>query len=309
MIIPDCTIATDPQGRELLAHGNIAFPVAIYHDNLATHSCSWHWHDELELFVVTEGAVSASAGTEKYILHKGEGLFCNATVLHEVSSIVSDSCYLHSIVFHPRLVGGNIDSIYWQNYLHPLLSNLALPGVALFPDVPWHAKLLSCIEAVWHACKNEAPGYEFFVRNQLSKAIFLIRTNCSVPNPKPSEKGLRDGIRIKQMLQFIHEHYQNAITLTQIAASAIISESEALRCFRSMLNTTPIQYVKQYRLQCASRLLASTDEKIFAIGIKCGFQEMSYFSRAFHEMYGCTPSEYRQSMLATNAQSKQALSD
>lgn len=309
MIIPDCTITTDPQGRELLTHGNIAFPIAIYHDNLATHGCSWHWHNELELFIVTEGAVSASAGTEKYILHKGEGLFCNATVLHEVSSIVSEPCYLHSIVFHPRLVGGSIDSIYWQNYLHPLLSDLSLPGVALSPDVPWNAELLSCIEVVWHACKNEAPGYEFFVREQLSKAVFLINANCSVPNRKPNTKTLRDGIRIKQMLQFIHAHYQDSITITQIAESAMISESEALRCFRSMLNTTPIQYVKQYRLECASRLLTSTDEKIVTIGIKCGFQEMSYFARSFHEKYGCTPSDYRQSRLSANAQSKQALSD
>jgi len=60
-----------------------------------------------------------------------------------------------------------------------------------------------------------------------------------------------------------------------------------------MIGATPIQYVKQLRLQRAAELLESTDGKIADIGAACGFQEMSYFARAFREWKGRTPSQYR----------------
>ena len=293
MIIPDCNTTIDEQNRELLVHGTAAFPMACYHDDLTFEDCCWHWHDELEFFLVTEGSVYARAGAEKYTIRKGEGLFVNTTILHEVASTGASLCRLHSLVFHPRLVGGSIDSIYWQNYLQPLMSNASLSGLFLSPEISWQSELLQIIEAVWHAYEKEDAGYEFLIREKLSRAVFLLNTHCPTPKLLPSEKTLRDDARIKQMLQYIHAHYHDPITILEIAESAMISESEALRCFRAMLNTTPIQYVKQYRLERAARLLSSTEEKIVTIGLKCGFQEMSYFARSFREMYGCTPSAYR----------------
>ena len=60
-----------------------------------------------------------------------------------------------------------------------------------------------------------------------------------------------------------------------------------------MVGTTPIQYVKQLRIQKAAELLASTDQRIADIGAACGFQEMSYFAKTFRELKGRTPSRYR----------------
>lgn len=131
------------------------------------------------------------------------------------------------------------------------------------------------------------------MRERLSALIFLLAKHCPAAEKKPSEKALRDGERIKTMLQYIQEHYAQELTLTKIAASAAISENECLRCFHSMIGSTPIQYVKQVRIQKAAELLTSTDQKISDIGAECGFQEMSYFAKAFRELKGCTPSELR----------------
>lgn len=95
------------------------------------------------------------------------------------------------------------------------------------------------------------------------------------------------------MLQYIQEHYGRKLTLSEIAGSASLSEIECLRCFRAMIGCTPIQYVKQARVQRAAELLASTDRRISDIGAACGFQEMSYFAKAFRSLKGCTPGEFR----------------
>lgn len=98
---------------------------------------------------------------------------------------------------------------------------------------------------------------------------------------------------MKRMLQYIQEHYTEEIFLSQIAESAHIGESECLRCFQSMIGCSPLQYVKQLRLQKAAELLLSTNLKISEIGMQCGFQEMSYFAKEFRAMKGCTPRDFQ----------------
>ena len=83
--------------------------------------------------------------------------------------------------------------------------------------------------------------------------------------------------------------------MKDIADSATISVSECLRCFQATIGVTPIQYVKQYRIQKAAELLIASDRTISDIGGQCGFYDMSYFSKEFRKIYSCTPSEYRNS--------------
>lgn len=61
-----------------------------------------------------------------------------------------------------------------------------------------------------------------------------------------------------------------------------------------LLGITPIQYVKQYRIEKAAELLLSTSMKIGEIGADCGFSDTSYFTKTFREIKHCTPREYRQ---------------
>lgn len=286
-------VSTDPRDRELTAHGTPLFPAACYHDDLSRTPVSWHWHDELEVFVVESGTARAAVSGTDCLVGTGEGLFVNAGLLHGVWPQGTEACRLRSVVFHPRLVGGSVDSILWQKYLEPLLGGSGCPFVRFTGAGVWEAAALGAIQGAWRACVSEKDGFEFEVREHLSKLIFLLARNCPAGERMPSEKTLRDGERIKLMLQYIQGRLDGELTLSQIARSAAISENECLRCFRSMTGSTPIQYVKQARIQRAAELLDATDRKISDIGAACGFQEMSYFAKTFRKLRGCTPGDYR----------------
>lgn len=293
MALSLCNTTIDEQGRELLEHGTALFPVACYHDDLQYDAVPWHWHDELEAAVITEGAAVVAADSGKFLLRQGEGFFVNAGVLHAVWNVNASPCRLHSMVFHPRLIGGSMDSIFWQNYLQPLLSASSLKLFGFHQNADWEKDSLQTIEEAWQICVSEPAGYEFQVRSALSRLIFLLSSHYTFLQKCPSEKELRDGRRIKEMLQYIHEHYFENLNTDEIAKSIMVSPSECLRCFHNTIGITPIQYVKQYRIQKAALLLQTTTLKISDIGAQCGFQEMSYFAKAFREIQGCTPSEYR----------------
>lgn len=293
MAVSCCNTETDERGRELKRHGTALFPIACYHDNLTTEPVPWHWHDELEVGIVTEGEVLVAAGDLKYILTRGDGFFINSGVLHGAWNKGASPCRLHSLVFHPRLVGGSMDSIFWQRYLLPLLENQAFRGFFIRADSRTEAASLEFIETAWQACADEPPGYEFLVRNALSGLIFHMGRHLPAVSALPSGKAVRNETRIKLMLTYIKEHFSEELSIEDIAASAAISPSECLRCFKATINITPIQYVKQFRIQKAAELLLSTDRKITDIGSLCGFQEMSYFAKSFRELKGMTPTEYR----------------
>lgn len=293
MALSECTNRINSQGRELVDHGTALFPVACYHDDLGTMDVPWHWHDELEVVVVTEGKTTVAAGADKYVVKQGEGFFVNAGILHAAWDMENSGCRFHSIVFHPRLVGGGIDSVFWQSYIQPLIGNHLLPSLWFDGSEAWHQDILDAIEEAWQNCVKEGAGYEFRVRAALSQAVFLLSGYHPIISNQPSAKALRDGERMKTMLHYISEHYREELNTALIAKSVMISESECLRCFRSTIGTPPIQYVRQFRIQKASELLTSTEQKITDIAIQSGFQDMSYFTKTFRELKGCTPSEYR----------------
>ena len=286
-------VVTDRRGRELLEHGTPLFPAACYHDNLSEADVTWHWHEELEILAVETGTARIAVNGTERIAKRGEGCFINTGALHGIWPEGAELCRLRSIVFHPRLVGGGVDSILWQKYLEPLLSDQSRPCVYFSNTAEWEREALRAIQEAWQICVSEESGFEFEMRERLSRLIFLLFQHCPAAEKKPSEKALRDGQRIKSMLQYIQEHYGEELTLGKIARSAAVSENECLRCFRNMTGSTPIRYVKQVRIQKAAELLLSTDRKISDIGMECGFQEMSYFARVFREYKGDTPKEYR----------------
>ena len=108
------------------------------------------------------------------------------------------------------------------------------------------------------------------------------------------EAAKKGNDKIKQMMVYIHEHYQDKITIAELAASAFLSERECFRVFQEYLHMTPIDYIQSYRLQAACQMLARGHETITEISHACGFGSSSYFGKVFREYTYCTPSQYRQ---------------
>ena len=284
-------VRVDETGRDVASFGTPAFPVASYHDDLSQYDIAWHWHQEMEAVVLTHGSLVFAAGNRKYTLQEGEGFFINSGALHGAWSVDTTGCQFHSLVFHPRLVGGDENSVFFQNYVRPLMENAQLEGVVLSPRISWQADAIAAIENAWQACAREPLGYEFQVRTNLSQLLCLLQS--ANPGGAPNKMQLRAAERIKNMLRYIHENFNQDLNTTSIAKSTGVSESECLRCFRNIIGTTPIQYLRQYRVQRSAQLLTNTQEPVADIAQRCGFQDVSYFTKTFRELRGCTPSEYR----------------
>ncbi|MCR4952373.1 MAG: AraC family ligand binding domain-containing protein, partial [Solobacterium sp.] len=109
MEAPLAITRADENGRETQLHGTTLFPVCCYYDDLAIEPTPWHWHDEFDAVTVIHGRAVVHVGASSFIVQAGDGFFINSGQLHAVDLDEDPECILHSISFHPRLVGGSIE--------------------------------------------------------------------------------------------------------------------------------------------------------------------------------------------------------
>ena len=101
---------------------------------------------------------------------------------------------------------------------------------------------------------------------------------------------------IRQAMAYIHEHFRDKITRTEIAQHINISNDYLTYCFRQELNTTPIKYIQRYRINMAKSALKNSQQSITEIALEVGFSDSGYFSRLFRRYVGMSPIQYRQSL-------------
>ena len=284
----------DDAGRELLAYGTEDFPIAFFDDDLTGMVIPYHWHEEMEIVVITEGAVNVRIAGRCFTLKAGEGYFANSSILHN-EVLTTPTGHQHAMVFSPRIISSQKDLI-WKTYIVPVFANPNIPYLPLMPSVPWQKEILRLAETAWDHGAYEDRDYPLGVRFCLSRVFSLIINHMA---DMKNESGYtsafqKDELRIKKALMFIEKNYDAAITIDGFAGSANISVSTCLRLFRTILEETPIQYLMRFRVQKAADELKHTNDRSMAeIAHSCGFTDASYFNRCFKRIYGVTPSEYK----------------
>lgn len=275
-------------------HGTPEFPVAIYRDNVTDNFVNWHWHAEIEIGYVEEGVILLECGNRKYILSEGDLFFINTKVLHAMSNQhPGKTAIFRSIAFDSSVISSNTESVYYKRYLHPIIHSTNLRDFTLNSNSVFFPKLDCLIRNTWEIINLEPLDYEIAVRNQLSDffaELNHMNQNDSAPTGLPNLL-LEDRVQI--ILNYLHANYSKNITLDDLATAANVSKSEVLRCFKSIINISPIKYLKNFRLQNAAYMLKNSTYSIQTIYELCGFDSNSYFSKSFKELYHCSPREYR----------------
>ena len=277
-------------------HGTLEFPVAVYLDDVSHKYVNWHWHEEFEIGFVTEGSVVLGCGNRKYPMECGDIFFINSNVLHSMhKNNTSKQAVFKSIAFHSSIISESINSIFYIKYLLPILSNGNFRECIITKDSNSYQSMLDILSKVWDLVYSEDSDYEIKVRNGLSTLFcFLNRfqNNIKETNSPKMPNYLLEK-RVKVLLDYIHTHYKDKITIEELAKTASISKTEVLRCFKAIMGLSPINYLNSYRLQRAAHMLINTEKNIQEIAEVCGFDDNSYFSKLFKKKYHVTPHDYR----------------
>ena len=279
---------------ENLRHTNQLFPISEFvdqFDRFSQGSFPTHWHPEMELQIILKGSAEYIVNGETYLVSEGSAIYIGPEAVH-MATALSAHTVGYDIVLLPQFLISLMQTAQCEQFAVPLAIHRPAAQV-ISPESKEGNVILESLKRMYYT-ESSHYGYELF----LMENLLAIWRNLIMIFPKDSEgtydngKVLREK-RMKDMLGYIQKNYPNAITITDIAASANISKSECFRCFAELSQLSPIEYVNQYRLTQAAQLLRTTAQSVSDICYLTGFNSSSYFTKKFKDYYKMTPKDYR----------------
>jgi AraC-like DNA-binding protein len=220
---------------------------------------------------------------EKIPLAKGEGIFVNSKALHFGFGEAEENCEFLCLLFSPLLLSANkgVEDALLNPYLSSGQSYLFLPK---------DAKPLQTMKDLWRTKQAGADRLSY-----LSLLFALWQQTLPYFKPLSQKKPSPSLERVKGLMSYFKNNYNENITLTSLSKAMMLSPSEINKLFRLYLHESPMHYLIDYRLDKAADALKTTDQSVEEIAFSCGYSSPSFFIRSFKRKYQKTPFAYRQS--------------
>lgn len=98
--------------------------------------------------------------------------------------------------------------------------------------------------------------------------------------------------QVRLLTEYIHEHLDQKLSLSELAACIHVSVSHFERLFRTSFGHPPYRYVLERRIERAQLLLCSSKLSLYEIARACGFANQSHFTRHFSRFMGISPAQF-----------------
>ncbi|WP_368296738.1 helix-turn-helix domain-containing protein [Cytobacillus firmus] len=280
----------DESLKELTSHRTVVMPVACYETKIADNiqgKIPLHWHEEIQFILSVKGEAIVQINEEKLAVKEGEGIFINSGCLHSAEDLNGDCVYICLNVSPHFLLPQEL----YSSYIYPYISATNLPYIILNRSEDWGKSILESIIEIKKLINDNPPFYEINITSLLTFIWQqLIRNGFQL---EYSQTEVEKHMRMKAMLNWIHQHFAEKVTLADIAKAGRLSNSECCRYFKKILKTTPINYLIHYRIQKSLPLLQERDSNVTEVAFKAGFNSSSYFIEKFRKSMNMTPLAYK----------------
>lgn len=251
------------------------------------------WHDELQFSLVLSGQVTFLINGESYELKADEAVFINRAAFHETIKM-TENCEYISLNFQENLLTFSKDSRMEESCVKPYTESNTFSGYKFTKGVNWQDEIIVILKRIWHIYNQKKIfGWEYDICVNLAMIWLRMIKNIEIENNDGQKSGQSQIERMQMMLRYIHQNYNDNLTLERIAAAANISVAECSRCFNDMISVSPYAYLIRYRLKRSIYLLIGSDYSITEIAITVGFQGAAHYIQTFKKQEGITPGQYR----------------
>ena len=275
-------IITNQFQKELKQHGNEQFPFLVSYQKLSEYesgSFMWHWHPEIEITYVQKGTMCYKVNHMVYHLKEGDIVFNNSGALHSGTMEDQKDCAYIPVTFDSRLIYGFFQSTVNSKYVDPVIQDSMLPAICIDQSEPWHKPFREYLLRIIDLDEKKPDFYELDITICLQSMWRLLLEHITY-EPQASRENSLEYDRIKKILSYIEENYQNKITLNDIAGHIHLCESECTRLFKRHMNTTLFAFLQEYRIERSLEFLQD-DQPVSAVADKAGFSDPNYYSKVF----------------------------
>ncbi|MBB5266113.1 AraC-like DNA-binding protein/mannose-6-phosphate isomerase-like protein (cupin superfamily) [Catenibacillus scindens] len=280
--------------HETKSHTDSRFPYNTYLCSIPldfTH-VPLHWHSELELIVIKRGRGIVSVDLNRHYVCAGDVVLIRPGQLHSIEQEKHYCVEYENIILKPELLISGPDDLCAIRFIQPLLDG-RIPAQTHFTSAtPYFSEISQNIRQIDLLCDARPEGYQLAVKGYLFQLFFVLISNQKKKGEdSPSQKKTLE--KMKTILKYVEENYSQHVTIDDMAKLTYYSKSHFMKFFKGHMGISFIEYLNDYRLTMAERMLRFSDASILGIAESCGFENLSYFNRIFKRKYGQSPGKWR----------------
>jgi len=242
----------------------------LYYKDYTNDKGLFHFHSQIELYMITDGEMEVCVNSSRKLLQKGE---MSVALSYDAHAYRTPESSKSSVLIIPLYMCEEFSAaIKHKRVSNPFICNKQAVE-----------KIRNCAIELRRDDINEVElmGYIYVILGIVMDNIGFEESDSSPDHSLSS-----------RILFYINENYRKEITLASIAAEFGYSQSYISRYFKSCFNIGINQYITIIRLKNALALMHENRYSITYCALESGFNSMRTFYRAFTGEFGCSPREY-----------------
>lgn len=269
------------------------FPaIVLIHSPKNTTICEMHWHESIELIASLDSRLHIACGQDEFDLMEDDVALVNSSMIHRVAPVKDHAIVSLSLRLDPRLFKN-----YSQRNHHWFDLNRKEEA---------RKDIASCCRSLYelYAREDENPGLLLEANALVFHIVYLLITDLCVSSmERPRAHSEKYYDRYRQIMVYMEEHYQEPLTLDEIAELLHLSKEHISREFRSYVGEGFREHLTNIRLINAQKDLLGSDLPLIDIAIKNGFPNLRAYNHAFRKYYDIPPAQYRRNYKRQNEKS------
>lgn len=241
-----------------------------------------HWHRSLEISLIEHATVSLRCGEKESII-ENDFTCINSGVVHSLNAILiqdNASCIILLISYD-----------FLKQYV-PEIDDITF-NLSLQKD---HSQLKQLYYNLRHLYLQQDNYSYLLITACILELVKHLLAFYQVTKYQIKSKSFRNQDQIKEVLTYMHTHYQEDMSLQDIATFFHVSKEYFSRQFHHFIGKTFHDYLTGYRLYKAYDDVVNSDMTIQDIARKHGFLNVRSFIHIFTKTYHETPLQYRKNV-------------
>src|SRR3954470_5932336 len=263
--------------------------VELFHPDSDTEPRHWVRHDQAFAMMLRPGSIewgSKRSALEQFDYGPGDLALCHRHVGEWVG--LMNVPHLQLGISDAALMASS-DGAYGEVELHPSRK---------FAD-PSLSALVAAARAEMVA--GFPSGRLFLDSVEQAMAVALVKSHAVRHRPVQIYRGGLGSARLRRIKELVHAKMEDDFSLDEMAQSVGLSTAHFARMFRKSTGESPHQFVLRQRLDRAKAMLRAPGARVLDVAVACGFKTQQHFAQVFRDVWGVSPTEYRQDLVGSEA--------
>lgn len=265
-----------------------SFTYQKFDGDSGTKTNIWHYHPEIELVYVNGGSGKRQIGSHVSYYANGDLILIGSNIPHCGFTDAQTGNTSETVIqMKQDFLGSDFFGIPEMKKIQNLFES-ASGGIAFSGATK--RKIGDKMEVLEYQTDFQRLLSILNILNELANSQDFRLLNAEGFS---METDIKDNDRINMVFNYVKNNFKEEISLEDMANMVSMTIPSFCRYFKKITNKTFTQFVNEYRLVHASKLLAEQPMSITDVCFESGFNNFSHFNKSFKAFTGQNPSEYR----------------